>query len=48
MINRPRGTYDVLPDEARKWQYLEAKLREIIERYGYGEIRTPIFEETGL
>lgn len=48
MINRPRGTYDVLPDEAAKWQYLERVFRKIIESYGYEEIRTPVFEETEL
>ncbi len=44
----PRGTRDILPDEALKWQYLETKYRNYCELYGFGEIRTPIFEQTEL
>jgi aspartyl-tRNA synthetase len=44
----PRGTRDILPDEAAKWQYIEAKYREFCGLYGFGEIRTPIFEQTEL
>ncbi|MBQ1467163.1 MAG: histidine--tRNA ligase [Solobacterium sp.] len=44
----PRGTYDILPEEVRKWQDLEQKLREIASRYDYEEIRTPYFEDTGV
>lgn len=43
-----RGTRDILPEEARKWQYLEKVAREIFQKYGYEEIRTPIFEVTEL
>ncbi|HIE52134.1 MAG TPA: histidine--tRNA ligase [Armatimonadetes bacterium] len=45
---RPRGTQDILPAEAAKWQAVEATFREICERFGYGEIRTPMFEQTEL
>src|SRR5437899_1002514 len=48
MIQRIKGTQDLLPGEIEKWQYLEEKAREIFARYGYSEIRTPIFEETEL
>lgn len=48
MIKRLRGTYDVLPEEVIKWQYIENTFREILERYGYKEIRTPVVEETSL
>ncbi|GAW92693.1 histidine--tRNA ligase [Calderihabitans maritimus] len=48
LTTRPRGTNDILPDEAIKWQYLEKIIREICEQYGYEEIRTPIFEHTEL
>lgn len=48
MIKRLRGTYDVLPEEVVRWQYIENTFREILERYGYKEIRTPVFEETSL
>lgn len=41
-----RGTHDLLPDEARRHRRVEEIAREIGERYGYGEIETPIFEFT--
>ena len=44
----PKGTRDILPEEARKWQYVEGVVRDICEKAGYGEIRTPIFEHTEL
>ncbi len=44
----PRGTNDILPDEISQWQAVEEKARQIMSLYGYREIRTPIFEETGL
>ncbi len=48
MIIKPRGTMDILPEETGKWQYIEQKAREISERYGFGEIRFPTFEQTEL
>ncbi len=44
----PRGTQDVLPVESWKWQRVESVFRETAARFGYEEIRTPIFEETEL
>ncbi len=44
----PRGTRDLLPDEAARWQWAEARAREVLERYGYGELRTPMFEDFAL
>ena len=44
----PRGTRDLLPDELERWQWVEARAREVLERYGYREIRTPIFEDHEL
>ncbi|MCR6106204.1 histidine--tRNA ligase [Salipaludibacillus agaradhaerens] len=44
----PRGTQDILPEESRKWQYIEAKAHDLCQRYNYKEIRTPIFEQTDL
>lgn len=44
MINKAKGTYDVLPTESHKWASLEEKAREILTLFGYKEIRTPIFE----
>jgi histidyl-tRNA synthetase len=43
-----KGTRDVLPDEAPAWQRVEAAARALLPRYGYREIRTPMFEETEL
>lgn len=44
----PRGTFDILPDKVRNWQWLEETIRRAFHRYGYQEIRTPIFEHTEL
>jgi len=47
-ITGPRGTQDVSPYESYKWIQLENKLREIVDQYGFKEIRTPTFEHTEL
>ncbi|MDP2984163.1 MAG: histidine--tRNA ligase [Candidatus Latescibacter sp.] len=47
-IKAIKGTNDILPGEVEIWQRIEAVVREKAELYGYSEIRTPIFEETGL
>ncbi|HTM58180.1 MAG TPA: histidine--tRNA ligase [Candidatus Udaeobacter sp.] len=44
----PRGTRDLLPEEATRWQWAEDTARGVLDRYGYGEIRTPIFEDYEL
>jgi histidyl-tRNA synthetase len=44
----PRGTRDIMFEEARSWQKAEELLRELAATYGYSEIRTPIFEHTEL
>lgn len=44
----PRGTKDILPPDSQAWQKVEAKFRELCERFSYGEIRTPTFEQTEL
>lgn len=43
-LQKPKGTQDILPVEAAKWQYLENVARETFKKYHYGEIRTPMFE----
>lgn len=43
-----RGTQDILPNDIYKWLYMENIIRDLCALYGYGEIRTPIFEETKL
>ena len=44
----PRGTRDLLPDELLRWHWVEDRARGVCDRYGYGEIRTPIFEDYDL
>jgi histidyl-tRNA synthetase len=48
VIEAVKGTRDILPDEAGRWQFVEAQAREVFGRYGFREIRTPIFESTEL
>ena len=43
-----RGTRDLLPPETELWNQVEATARAVFARYGFGEIRTPIFENTEL
>lgn len=43
-----KGTKDVLPKEAYKNQYIEATTLDVAERFGYKEMRTPVFEHTEL
>ena len=46
MINVPKGTKDVLPQDSYKWQFVESKARETAKVFGASEIRTPTFEHT--
>lgn len=48
MINIPKGTKDVLPQDAYKWQYVESTAREIAKLFNLKEMRTPTFEHTEL
>lgn len=48
MINIPKGTKDILPEESFMWQYVEDAFRKIAAKYNLKEIRTPIFEHTEL
>jgi histidyl-tRNA synthetase len=48
LTQRPRGTADILPDEVEVWQRFERTARRLFARFGYREIRTPIFEHTEL
>jgi len=47
-IQAVRGTKDVLPEEIPAWHRVEAAARELFARYGYRELRTPVFEQTEL
>ena len=48
MIQKIKGTMDILPSETPLFRYIEGVMREEAEKYGYGEIRTPTFESTEL
>ncbi len=47
-IQAIRGTRDILPEEGRYWQFVEATTHSILRRALYQQIRTPIFEQTPL
>ena len=44
----PRGTTDLLPGEQKYWRYIESKAGGLAQRYGYGRIDTPVFEDSNL
>ena len=48
MIRKVKGTMDILPEQTPLFRYVEGIMREEAERYGFGEIRTPMFENTEL
>lgn len=39
-LQKPKGTQDILPEDAAKWQYVESVARDTFSQYNYGEIRT--------
>jgi histidyl-tRNA synthetase len=43
-----RGTRDLMPPETALWNRIEATARDVFARYNFGEIRTPVFEDTAL
>lgn len=47
-IQAVRGMRDILPEQTPRWQYLEQRVRTVLERYGYREIRMPLLEMTDL
>jgi histidyl-tRNA synthetase len=47
-FSAPRGTADFFPPESGRWSELEARIHRLSARFGYGEIRTPMFESTEL
>ena len=48
LTQAPKGTRDILPDEIYKWYFVEERFAEICRRFGYKEIRIPVFEHTEL
>lgn len=47
-ISAPKGTKDILPGEVYEWQFVEGKFKALCKKYGFQEIRTPMFEHTEL
>ena len=48
VIQAPRGTFDVLPQDAARRAVLEERARKVLGAAGYGRIETPTFESTEL
>ncbi|MDP3488084.1 MAG: histidine--tRNA ligase [Bacillota bacterium] len=48
LTTSPRGTQDILPGQSHKFQFVEDTFRDLCRRFGYQEIRTPVFEHTEL
>ena len=48
LTNAPKGTKDILPDQVHKWHHVEHAFSQICAKYGFREIRTPVFEHTEL
>lgn len=48
LTSAPKGTKDLLPADAYKWHFVERAFADICEKYGFAEIRTPVFEHTEL
>ena len=48
MYKRPKGTRDILPQDAKIWQLMENAVKQTAREYNISEIRTPIFEDVSL
>ena len=48
MIQKLKGTRDILPEEVKLWQYIENISKNVFENYGYDEIRVPVIEALEL
>ncbi len=48
MIERPRGTHDILPSEQPLWERVTGEVERLCALYGYRRIQTPVFEDTNL
>ncbi|HEX4064710.1 MAG TPA: histidine--tRNA ligase [Acidobacteriaceae bacterium] len=48
LLKAVRGTRDLLPPETELWNHVEATARRVFASYNFGEIRTPVFEDTSL
>lgn len=48
ITNAPKGTKDIMPKDVYKWQFVEKAFKEMCEKHGFKEVRTPTFEHTEL
>ncbi len=48
MYQAPRGTQDILPADRPYWRYVTEEMHQVAALFGFSQIDTPIFEETGL
>ena len=48
MLQKVKGTYDILPEEMWKFDRVETLFRHFLDLYGYKEMKTPVFENTGV
>ena len=48
MLRAVKGMNDILPNESAHWEWFEDKVRALMRRYGYANVRTPIVEPTAL
>lgn len=48
LTKAPKGTKDILPIDIHKWHFVEDAFKDICIKYGYKEMRTPVFEHTEL
>lgn len=48
MIQKLKGTKDIIPGEIEKWQYVEKQVTDVMKAFNYSEIRVPVIEATEL
>ena len=48
MIQRPKGTRDILPSEIEKWQYVEGIFKNIVENYSYVIYSCPVYDKNAI
>ena len=48
LLRAVKGMNDILPPESARWEWFESKVRALMQRYGYANVRTPIVEPTAL
>lgn len=48
LVKNIKGMPDLLPSQTPLWQYVEAQLQQLLNSYGYREIRMPVVEYTDL